>query len=333
MTIFSNWETTWRAPSLLSNALLPASWAYSIALALKPEPKPTGVEGLQVVSVGNLIVGGAGKTPVVIYLADWALRAGQRVAILSRGYGRASTAAVHWSSETPRLPDVTQVGDEPRLIARRLPAVELFIDADRLTAARAAKAAGCTVAILDDGYQHQQLARDVNLLIDAGIGNGRLLPAGPLREPLSAAARADVLWARDGARDLAASPAATRVSATHEVTTALAPDGTEQPIWKLKNRRVIAFAALARPSRFLKDLADAGANVLESHLFSDHAAFTPADIRRLEQAAERNDALLVTTEKDRERLPETMALWLPRVTVRLDEGREELAQRLGWPLV
>ncbi len=328
-----NWENTWKTPSLLSSALLPASWAYSIALALKPEPQPTRVEGLQIVSVGNLIVGGAGKTPVVLFLADWALRAGHRVAILSRGYGRAATQPVHWSNETPRLPDVEQVGDEPRLIARRLPSAHLFIDADRLAAARAAKAAGCTVAILDDGYQHQQLARDVNLLIDAGIGNGRLLPAGPLREPLSAAARADVLWARDGANDLMPPPSATRVCATHEVITVLAPDGSEHPIWKLKNRRVIAFAALARPSRFLKDLTDAGANLVQSHLFADHAAFSTADLRHLEEAAERNDALLVTTEKDRERLPQTMPVWLPRVTIRLDQGREALAQRLGWPLV
>ena len=326
-----SWERTWQSPSLLSTALLPASWAYSIALSLKPRPPPVRVDGLQVVSVGNLIAGGAGKTPVVLFLAGWALRAGHRVAVLSRGYGRGSRLPVHWVGNAEALPPLEQVGDEPRLISRRLPAVSLFVDADRVAAAQAAKTAGCTVAILDDGFQHQRLHRDVNLLIDAGIGNGRLLPAGPLREPVSAAARADVLWSRDGADSLR-SPE-THVLATHEVSSVLAPDGSEHPMWKLKNRRVIAFAGLARPSSFLRSLSDAGANVVQSHLFEDHARFTAADLQRIEAAAERNDALLVTTEKDRERLPETFNVWLPRVTIRVDRGLEALAQKLGWPVV
>lgn len=323
------WESHWQSPSFVSNCLLPASWAYGLGVRLRRHSRPTRIDGLQVVSIGNLLVGGAGKTPVVLYLAERALAAGRRVAVLSRGYARKSPQPVSWLGAGIALPSVADVGDEPRLIARRLPKVHLFIDADRVAAAQAAKAAGCEVAFLDDGYQHQRLHRDVNVLIDAGIGNGRLLPAGPLREPTTASTRADVLWARDGATSLHA-PQALRVEARHEATSLLDPLGGVLPISTLQGRRVVAFAGLARPVGFLSTLTAAGANVVESHLFADHHPFTGNELARLERSAAKHDAWLLTTEKDQERLPCGFKVWVPRLSIRIISGGDALSARLGW---
>ena len=230
-----NWQKLWSEQSLLSSALVPASWAYALALAAKPAPEPIKVEGLQVISVGNLLAGGAGKTPVVLFLAAWALELGHQAAVLSRGYGRLSSLAIHHAPNQP-LPSVDEIGDEPRLLARRLPKLHLFVSANRVQSAQRARQAGCTIAILDDGFQHRRLYRDHDLLIDAGIGNGHLLPAGPLREPIAAAQRATIVWSRDGATALT-SFNALRIEATHGVSSVLS--------W---NRPAIVFSS-CNPSR------------------------------------------------------------------------------------
>jgi len=327
-----SWESLWQSRSLASHALLPASWLYGLAVRARGAPKATRVEGLTVVSVGNLIAGGAGKTPVVIFLAEWALRAARRVAIISRGYGRNARHQVQWRGGQP-LPALADVGDEPGLIARRFASSEnllLIVDADRIAAARTAREAGCDWAILDDGFQHRRLHRDVNILIDAGIGNARLLPAGPLREPVTAAARADVIWARDGARALV-HPPALRVEAIHETTTLLSPDGREVPRATLAGQRVVALAGLARPSGFLADLRTSGANVVETHLFPDHHRYSAAELDQVRQSAVRLHAVVVTTEKDRERLPEGFEVTQLRMAVRITQGQPALAARLGLP--
>ena len=327
-----SWESLWQTRSVASDCLLPASWLYGLAVRSRRAPSPVRVEGLQVISVGNLIVGGAGKTPVVIFLADWALRAGRRVAIISRGYGRSANRQVQWRG-LQRLPAVEEVGDEPRLIAHRFAASErvmLVVDADRVSAARAARAAGCELAILDDGFQNQHLHRDVNLLIDAGLGNARLLPAGPLREPPSACARADVIWARDGAIALA-HPRALRVEASHQATSLIRSTGVEAPLGELAGQPVVALAGLARPSRFLADLRSTGANVLETHLFPDHHRYAPAELLRVTSGAQRHGAIIVTTEKDRQRLPAGFQTTQLRIAVRVTLGLDALAQKLGLP--
>src|SRR4051812_63632 len=149
----------------------------------------------RVISVGNLTVGGSGKTPAVIHLATLLSGAGRRVFVLSRGYGRRSrTPVIFRASDAPSWEDA---GDEPLLIARRCPDVTLMVGADRAALALEAVRRGAEVILLDDGFQHRRLHRDLDLLVvdgAVGFGNGRLLPRGPLREPLSSLRRAGLIW-------------------------------------------------------------------------------------------------------------------------------------------
>jgi tetraacyldisaccharide 4'-kinase len=185
------------------------------------------------------------------------------------------------------------------------------------------------LAILDDGFQHRRLHRDVDILIDAGIANGRMLPAGPLREPLVAAQRAHVIWARDGACAIS-NPTALRVEAAHEAVSLVTAGGVEAPIGALAGAPVVALAGLARPSQFIATLRAAGARVLESHLYPDHHLYSAAELERLLSRVRELHATLVTSEKDRERLPESVSATLVRMSVRITHGQAGLAQRLGF---
>jgi tetraacyldisaccharide 4'-kinase len=294
-----NWEGLWYGPATpLTHALRPVSWLYGAGarawhlawdLGLRT---PVRFDGVQVISVGNLVVGGAGKTPVVILLAQEALAAGKRVAVLTRGYGRADRALRHFDATA--LPPVELVGDEPRLIARRCPGVTVWVGADRVESARRAVAAGAEVLLLDDGFQHRRLARDVNVLLDGGDDNGLLLPAGPLREPPSARARATEVWRRG-------------VDVAFEVTGVRQPSGPELPVTALRGQRVVLLLGVARPGRVEATVKGLGAEVLRTFAHGDHHRFTDAEREAAAATAQREGAWLVTTEKDAERLPEGAA--------------------------
>ncbi|MBM4380369.1 MAG: tetraacyldisaccharide 4'-kinase [Deltaproteobacteria bacterium] len=263
------------------------------------------VEGLRVLSVGNLSVGGTGKTPAVGWLAAALAAQGQRVAVLSRGYGRRGRRPLRVQSSHT----AAEVGDEPLLLARALPEVPVYVGADRVGLAAWARAEGATWALLDDGFQHRRLARDVDLLVvDAAspFGNGRLLPAGPLREPVSAARRASAVWLRCARADepvpapLAHLPV---IRACHAPDAVLDAAGTRHPLAALQGTRVLAFAGLARPGGFFAGLARLGAEVVEGRAFPDHHAFTGEELARLARDAGRAGARCITTAKDAVRLP------------------------------
>ncbi|PZR06318.1 MAG: tetraacyldisaccharide 4'-kinase [Archangium gephyra] len=275
------------APTRRTWLLAPVSWLYFLItrawhllfdLGLR---RPVKVDGATVISIGNIVVGGAGKTPLIIHLANDALANGRRVAILTRGYGRSTREPIRFDSRA--LPTVAEAGDEPRLIARRSPGVTVFVNADRVASARAAVKEGFDLLLLDDGFQHRRLARDVDLVLDVGVGNGFLLPAGPLREPVSALRRATHVWKRD-------------VDVRYEVTSLIAPDGARQ---SLRGQRVVLLLGVARPDRVRRSVEMAGATVVAMHAHADHHVFTPEELA----AATRVGATLVTTEKDAERLP------------------------------
>jgi tetraacyldisaccharide 4'-kinase len=283
---------TWAlAPFALAYGLVIRAWHLLFDLGLR---KPVRIEGARVISVGNLVVGGAGKTPVVIHLATEALRRGHRVAVLSRGYGRSSTAPRHFTAA--ELPPVSEVGDEPRLIARRCPGVTVWVGSDRVELARRAVKAGADLLLLDDGFQHRRLARDVDLLIDVGLGNGWMLPAGPLREPAAGRRRATHVWGRDGQPG--------DVEARHVVTRLRSPDGTERG---LTGQRVVLLLGVARPELVERSVIAAGATVAQVHAYADHHRFSAAELERARTDAAAREAVLVTTEKDAERLPEGSA--------------------------
>lgn len=323
-------EALWygRAPkwqrALYALPAAPLSWLYGLGVGARNLAwntgllTPTRVEGLTVVSVGNLVAGGAGKTPVVMFLAQWAQACGRRVAVLTRGYGRRGQAVRRFSGAA--LPPCDEVGDEPRLIARRCPSVEVWVGADRVALALEARAAGATFAVLDDGFQHRRLHRELDLLVEPADPAEHLLPWGPLREPRSGAGRAQVLWSAQ--RRPGGVEAGTRA-------TALCDGAATHPLEWLQGKRVLALAGIARPWRFADTLAGCGAQVVDRAFFGDHHAWSQAELVDVAARAQRAGAVLVTTEKDRERLPAEFAAPALRIDAAVHSGLEHLAAPLG----
>jgi tetraacyldisaccharide 4'-kinase len=264
-----------------------------------------------VISIGNLVVGGSGKTPAVAAVARMLKDAGERPAILSRGYARrVSSPEPLVVSDTSRvLADVQQSGDEPQMLARALPGVPVIVGADRYASGGVAEQQlHATVLLLDDGFQHLPLARDVDLLVmsPADLGESTL-PSGRLREPLSAARDAHALIVRgsdDDARHVSVAmgvPAVFRLEVMYEAPRHVVPDG--QAVGESAGRRVVAVAGIARPERFFTALREQGWDVVRQCAFRDHYWFTAADVQRITGTMREIGAdLIITTEKDAMRL-------------------------------
>jgi tetraacyldisaccharide 4'-kinase len=268
-----------------------------------------------VISIGNLVVGGSGKTPLVATLARLLASAGERPAVLSRGYGRldAADGVVVVSDGDRVLVPPAQSGDEPAMLAQTLPGVPVLVSRERYLAGRLAERRfGCTLHLLDDGFQHVQLARDADLLVVSAVDLGeRLLPAGRLREPLVAARAADALLVPGTDGDVEAVMRGTgvetafRVTVRHHTPQLITddPQGIGEDLSHPPARPVVAVAGIARPERFFAALRALGWTIGRELVFRDHHWFTPRDMSRIEQAAFSAGAnLIVTTEKDAARL-------------------------------
>ena len=276
------------------------------------DPARRRVLARPVVSIGNLSVGGSGKTPIVEYVARQLLEHGERPAILTRGYARRrSTPGVTVVSDgIAVLADVDSAGDEPLMLARALPGVAVLVGADRYLSGRLAETRlGATVHVLDDGFQHLGLARTLDLLVvsEDDLGD-RVMPSGRLREPLAAAAVADAALVAAG-YDTAVDRVARTLGVPRgfRVARALgAPrriGGTRESVVVPSDSRVFAVAGVARPDRFFSDVESAGWRLVGSTAFRDHYRFRQADIARIAQAARSSAAAIVlTTEKDAVRL-------------------------------
>jgi tetraacyldisaccharide 4'-kinase len=290
-----------------------------------------GVEEASVISIGNLNVGGTGKTPAVIYLANLLADGGRRVGVLSRGYGRKSRGVVRVSAEETAAENS---GDEPLLIARRCPKAVVWVGDDRLELARRARREdGIDLFLLDDGMQYRRLRKNLEIAVvdeAVGLGNGRLLPRGPLREPAAALSRADLLWIRtSGERSFQAAGRAF-IRARYAPSAALSPAGDERPPTAIRDRPVYAFAGVARPTSFLRTLRELSSNVVGARFFPDHHRFSDEELQRLLDDAKGLQAeMLITTEKDRVRLPKGFPAWAIRIDVEIVEGAEILSQRLA----
>jgi len=299
----------------------------------------------RVISVGNLTLGGTGKTPFVILLAELIRRRGCRTAILSRGYkGKYEGPCAVVSDGDRILMDPLQAGDEPCLLARKLKGVPVIVGRERWAAGRLAiDRFGTEVLILDDGFQHLALNRDLNfLLLDSlsPFGNGRLFPRGELREPLSQVRRADALILTKGRLDDKINNSGKRFMNLSEgrpvFRVRYEPEeikvwGQEKvlPCVNLKKKRILAFSGLARPESFEKTLRELDADIVQLETFPDHYAYKGKDLERLTEKALRAGAeAMVTTEKDMVRLqdlsPGTIPLWA--VSVRHVFSREDLTR-------
>jgi tetraacyldisaccharide 4'-kinase len=289
---------------------------------------------MPVISVGNLTFGGTGKTPTVIALARDLVRMGRRPAVLTRGYKRLDDGQVVVVGPEPRQ-TAAEVGDEPLEMARRLPGVPVVVDADRARGGAEAQRLGADVVLLDDGFQHLRLERDLDLvLIDAGDpwGGGRLPPLGRLREPVAALERADaVLITKAPAewRPLAAEIERVigRVAPRLQVfISRVRPSRVKVPGegWMgsevLTGRRVMAFAALGRPDGFSDTLAEAGAEIVASRWFPDHHPYTDQELSEVVGEAEKASAIPVTTAKDAVKLPSDVGAWVVEVVIEPVEG-------------
>jgi len=305
-----------------------------------------------VVSVGNLVVGGTGKTPVTAYLARLFREQGLRVAILSRGYGGRRRGVTCVSDGERRYYQPPEVGEEAFWLAASLPGVPVYTGPDRYEAGMAAWRDLCPdLFLLDDGFQHFQLARDLDIvLLDANrpFGNGRLLPAGPLREPVSTLGEADVaiLTRYDPEQHQNRVLDIKRGFPLLEVFTATIepsevrrfPGGEKRPPDALDRLPVLAFAGLARPRVFENTLVNLGADLRGFRVFPDHYAYAPEDLADLvREARERGAKALITTSKDWARLGEKwqgdLPLWVLEVDARVEAEEvfcNYLAAALGW---
>ncbi len=251
------------------------------------------------ISVGNLTVGGTGKTPLVATVAEWLLSRGERPAILSRGYGRRvrDVGVVVVSDGTEVKADLDMAGDEPLMLARAIPRAIVAVCEDRyLAGTLAERRLGATVHILDDGFQHVALARDLDVLVTApgDIGNGRVLPFGRLREPRDAAARAHVVVVM-GADAAAARSEAWTLGISQSVGAARAAC----PERAVASRGVLAVAGIGDSRQFFDGLRSAGWDVRGTNAFADHHRYTRKDLDAIARALRAvNGELVVTTAKD-----------------------------------
>ncbi len=319
--------STWIRPVLAPFSVLYGAGVFLRLSAFRRLPKAS-LPGF-VVSIGNLTVGGTGKTPATCLIAEWGLREGYRVAVLSRGYrGRYQEKVVVVSDGNRVMAGPLEAGDEPYLIAKRLPGVPVLVSKRRQLAGTEAHARfGTDFFVLDDGFQHLGLARDLNLvLIDAAnpFGNGHLLPWGPLREPVRQLERADafiITRCQDaGARsDLGVRlgrqfPSKALFYGMHVPTELVFPYKTEtQAPEFLKGKRTVAFAAIGQPTAFRDTLLSLGVELPLFREFRDHHRFRRQEVQALIRERERlGGDYLITTEKDWVRL-ENLGLHDPQL--------------------
>ncbi|MGB3808594.1 MAG: tetraacyldisaccharide 4'-kinase [Parvibaculum sp.] len=282
--------------SVLPSLLAPAAWAWGAAGRMRRRYTVAQHAAVPIICIGNISAGGTGKTPLALTLAERLIKSGEAVHFLTRGYGGRESGPLRVDLMRDTAADV---GDEPLLLAAVAPT---WVSVNRAEGAAAAARAGAKLIIMDDGFQNPSLAKDISLLVvdaHAGLGNGRLIPAGPLRERVAdALARtgAIVIVGHGHAADDLAARARNRALPVFRAILRAAPAP------QLDGAPVLAFAGIGRPEKFYMTLRELHADLVGMVDFPDHHMFSEADAQSLLVRARDLNATLVTTEKDRVRL-------------------------------
>ncbi len=290
-------EFWWRRAGIAAALLAPFAMCYG-AIAQRRLALAGRSAGIPVICIGNPTVGGAGKTPTALAVARLLLAAGKHPFFLSRGYAGELAGPVRVDSRVHRA---RHVGDEPLLLARVAPAI---VAHDRVAGASAARASGADVIVMDDGFQNPSLTKDLSILVvdgRRGIGNGRVLPAGPLRAPLGAQldrANAVLVIGQHSGAD--AIVAAAKSRALPLFRGRLVPD--RNALAALASSKVLAFAGIGDPEKFFATLEEARIEVRVRRAFPDHHRYQPTEAMELLARAQREGLIVVTTEKDFVRL-------------------------------
>jgi tetraacyldisaccharide 4'-kinase len=316
-------ERLWYGGSWVAALLAPFSWLYALAVAARRAAYRRGWIArvrlpVPVIVVGNITAGGTGKTPVVEWLVRQLQAAGLRPGIVSRGYGGRSQPV---PVRVTRNSVAAEVGDEPLLLARRT-GVPVWVCVDRVRAAERLVQDGVGVIVADDGLQHYRLARDVEIVVmdgERGFGNGRLLPAGPLREPAARLAEADVVLVNGGGGQLRGERFLLAGSAAVNLA-----NGETRPLASFAGQRVWAVAGIGNPQRFIDSLRAAGIEAVAVAV-ADHGTVDLAALHR------QQDQPVLMTEKDavKYRRTDHPSAWLVPVEVQMSpEAGERIIGRI-----